>query len=708
MPMATRLIEIGSIDIEAIKDQHPLASIVEPYVALKRRAGKLEGLCPFHEERTPSFKIYEQDQRYHCFGCGAHGDAFDFLEHMEGLDLRGAAERITGGTFPTYSPERIEELRAKRAAFEAQEAAARDSATLAARERWMAADPAYTEHPYLARKGIGPNGTRLAGDRILIPLIGADGRIQTVQSIDPTGRKLFETNAPVSGGLFVLGGKVATSEQPVLVCEGFATAATLHEATDWVTVCAFNSGNLLKVAARLAERYPDREYIVAGDDDRGKEKNVGRAAAIEAAALCRCRVTFPEFPAGSTGTDFNDMAEAYGKDAVRNLIIDGVLPSGEPEPEAPKLIKATQFVLRDAGLIPKRRWLYGRHLLRKFVSADAAAGALGKSSLKLVEALAMVTNVPLLGKTIHEGPLRVWLYNLEDPYEESERRIAAACLHYGIDPDALGGRLYVDSGRDQPCITAEETANGAVIVRPIMNALIETIQDRKIDVLILDPFVSSHAVNENDNNKIDMIVKEWGRVSEICDCSINLVHHVRKGNGDETSADSVRGAKALIDGVRSTLVYNRMTRDEALSAGLQAEDRRFYFRTHNDKANLAPPEAADWYKMINVDLPNGDGVGVATPWDWPDVFAGISNQTLLSIQQRVAEGEYRSDARSPKWIGRAVADVLDLDVADPASKKQIGIFIATWVRNKAFKTVVRKDEKRMDKEFVEVAEWVAL
>ena len=62
----SRRIEIGRVDIEAIKDQYPLAETVGRHVVLKRRGHQLIGLCPFHDERTPSFTVYPQDQRYHC------------------------------------------------------------------------------------------------------------------------------------------------------------------------------------------------------------------------------------------------------------------------------------------------------------------------------------------------------------------------------------------------------------------------------------------------------------------------------------------------------------------------------------------------------------------------------------------------------------------------------------------------------------------
>lgn len=706
MAMATRAIEVGSIDIEAIKDSYPLADAVAPYVQLKRKSGKMVGLCPFHAERTPSFNIFEADQRFHCFGCGAHGDIFDFLEAQEGLSLREAAEKLTGGTFPTYSPDRVEELRLKRAKLEADERAKRDAAITAAREVWMAASHDVGSHPYLDRKQIGPNGARLDGDILIIPLMGEDGKIQSIQGIAPDGYKQFMTAAPVSGGLMVIGGKVATSSDSVLVCEGFATAASLHEATGLVVVCAFNSGNLRHVATRLAERYPDKRYIVAGDDDRGKEKNVGRAAAIAAAQILHCQAVFPDFPAGSSGTDFNDMACEIGKEAVRALVVDGVLPGGGEVPETPQLIKATPFKWRSEASIPPRKWLYGHHLLRKFLSVDIAAGGVGKSSVKIGEALSMASNRRLYGKDVHEGPLKVWIYNLEDPAEETERRIHATAKRFGLEPEDFGDRLYVDSGRDQPCVIASETKDGIKITAPIVDAIIAEIKARGVDVLVIDPFVSSHEVSENDNKAIDVVAKEWARIADICNCSINLVHHIRKLNGSEATAESARGAISLIAAARSVLVYNRMTKEEAESAGLPPEDASFIFRTTNDKANLSPPEKADWYRMNNVDLENGDKVGVACPWQWPDPFEGVSVAHLRRCQFAVAEGKWRESSQASAWVGNAIAPILELNPSKPNEKKRLGKIINEWIKSGVLEVVEQPDEKRMMKQFVVVGKWI--
>ncbi len=369
-------------------------------------------------------------------------------------------------------------------------------------------------------------------------------------------------------------------------------------------------------------------------------------------------------------------------------------------------IKATPFVWRPEAELTPRQWLYGRHLLRKFLSVDVASGGVGKSSLKIGEALAMASGKSLYGKMVHEGPLRVWLYNLEDPAEETERRFHAAAKRFSLTPNDLGDRLFVDSGRDQACILGEETRDGARINRPVSDAIIEQIKERKIDVLIVDPFVSSHSVSENDNMAIDLIAKEWSRIADVCSCAINLVHHVRKQNGVEANAESARGASALVGAARSVLVYNRMTQEEGEKAGIPPDQIRFFFRTDNDKANLAPPEHADWYRMNNVELDNGDQVGVACSWEMPALFDGISVRNTMEMQKVVGDGEWRESSQSSQWVGNAVADALRLDVGDEGDKARIKRLIKEWVKNDVLEVVEKEDAKRMPKRFVIVGKWI--
>jgi hypothetical protein len=360
--------------------------------------------------------------------------------------------------------------------------------------------------------------------------------------------------------------------------------------------------------------------------------------------------------------------------------------------------------------IPARQWLYGKHLLRQYVSVDIAAGGIGKSSLKIGEALAMASNQDLYGQGIHDGPYKVWLYNLED----SGRRNGTA--HSMRPPSGsasrrndLEGRLFADTGRDQPLMIAEETPSGVRINSPVVEAIVSEIIERGIDVLVVDPFVSSHAVTENDNNKIDAVAKLWVKIAGRCNCSINLVHHVRKQNGQEANAESGRGAVALIGAARSVAVYNRMNKDDASQLGVPEEEARFYFRVENDKANLAPPEKAVWYRMNNQDLDNGDKVGVACPWKAPDPFEGITPRHVYDVQKAIGEGEWRENVQTKdKWVGVAVARILCLDIEDKRDRGRITSMLRTWLKAGLLEVVEKEDSKRMVRKFVVPGKWIEL
>jgi RecA-family ATPase len=172
-----------------------------------------------------------------------------------------------------------------------------------------------------------------------------------------------------------------------------------------------------------------------------------------------------------------------------------------------------------------------------------------------------------------EKNLKVWLFNLEDPRDEMDRRIIAAMQHHNVKPKEIKGRLFVDTGRERALCTAIQAREGVQIMKPVMHALAREIAARKIDVMIVDPFVSSHQVSENDNGAIDAVAKEWARLADQRNCAIELIHHTRKTNGEEATTESGRGAKSLLDAGRSGRVLNRMRDDQREEWGL-SEDRR--------------------------------------------------------------------------------------------------------------------------------------
>lgn len=384
------------------------------------------------------------------------------------------------------------------------------------------------------------------------------------------------------------------------------------------------------------------------------------------------------------------------------------IASEQQNDDAPKkgLISATPYQWIEPSQIKPRDVLYGKHYYRQFLSATVSPGGLGKSSNAVVECLAMATGRDLMGEA-PQRPLSVWYWNGEDPMEELQRRVSAACIHYKIGQDDIQGRFYVDSGRDTEIVIARESRGDMTIAFPLVEALIAEVKERGIDCIVIDPFVASHSVSENDNSKIEAVVRQWMRVAEEGSCSIELVHHVRKGNGqNETTVDDARGAGALLAKVRSARVLNGMTKTEAQEIGVDEKDRFGFFRIDNGKANLSPRgEGSTWRRMIGVPLGNRvdameDEVGVPTAWVKPDALAMLKDSHRVAAVRLVQSGEWREDIRASNWVGHAVAAAMELDLDDPKDKNTVKKVVHLWTRTGVFKVIQGTDAQRKIKAFV--------
>ena len=147
-----------------------------------------------------------------------------------------------------------------------------------ARTRWAAAKPC-THHDYPTLKGIQPHGARIEGDKLLIPMRDTAGTVHSLQTIAPDGTKMFMSGGRVKGCYFGIG----KPKGALIVCEGFATGASIHECTGHAVAVAFNAGNLEAVAVALRTKYPDLKIIIAADDDHQTPGNPGLTKATAAA-----------------------------------------------------------------------------------------------------------------------------------------------------------------------------------------------------------------------------------------------------------------------------------------------------------------------------------------------------------------------------------------------------------------------------------------
>ena len=144
-----------------------------------------------------------------------------------------------------------------------------------------------------------------------------------------------------------------------------------------------------------------------------------------------------------------------------------------------------------------------------------------------------------------------------------------------------------------------------MIAKPVVKSLIDAMLDNEIDVLIIDPFVSSSPRHRKRQYGNGLVAKKWTAIADETNTAIELIHHTKKTGGAEATVEDGRGAVAVLAAVRSAQVLNKMTPDEGTKAGV--DNHRQYFKVENGKANLAPPpEGKDWYRIVGVSLGNGE------------------------------------------------------------------------------------------------------
>jgi hypothetical protein len=372
----------------------------------------------------------------------------------------------------------------------------------------------------------------------------------------------------------------------------------------------------------------------------------------------------------------------------------------------------TPYEMFDALTLPRREWVYGYDYIKKYISVTASAGGIGKTSAIIVEALAIATGKPLLGTAVKQQT-NVWVINLEDPMSEMQMRTIAAMQHYGLTPDDIKGRLFMNGEDTMEITLAAENRDGLITNDDMLAAMIRVIKQNKIGVVILDPFVSAHLVNENNNGSVQAVVAMLRKLARDTNSSVQLVHHIRKGNGDDATIDSVRGAGSLIGAARAARVINRITPDDAIALGVDEHEALGIFRIDDGKANLAPPsDKAVYRRMQSVEIANGEHIGVATEFKLPDLFDGVTTKNLYNVQRTIgkaeeADGAYRANAQADNWVGKAVAAELDLDLGKPNHVAKTKAIIKQWISSGSLQ-VVKLPNKRKGGEApcVIVGEWV--
>jgi AAA domain len=370
------------------------------------------------------------------------------------------------------------------------------------------------------------------------------------------------------------------------------------------------------------------------------------------------------------------------------------------------------YAFPEPGLIPRREFLYGKHYIRGAVGSSIGAPGRLKSTTVLTEIVGMAVGRDLMsGQPLSSGPLRAAYLNGEEVQEELDRRVAAICQRFDIEPEDCGGRLWVLSTREKPIRLAVRGPRGdATVQQNLVDALRGWCDRNEIDALAIDPLISFHAVRETDNGDMDLVCKEAFGAIAGKDRAVDLVHHPRKLAPGEsnTTVDDARGASAILGAVRVARTFNFMTTAEASQLGIHEDDRRRHVRIENGKNNPGPIGKAHWVKIETENLPNGDEVACSTLWTPPNPFDGVTASDLKVVQRLVQGGAFRTDSQSPEWLGWWMADNLPhLNIKtrhsdkprDKAEVARLNSILKTWVKNQALDIETRQDDKRRDRNF---------
>lgn len=275
-----------------------------------------------HQCKCPHDKANNKSGRYYLHSDGIANGAFGCYHESE---TALANEWKSTAPMPAMSDaERkaySERMARQQAEREAQTLQEQKDAQTACIELWGCGHDATSAHPYIERKGILAYGVKVLNGALLVPLYDGKDNLCNIQFIQADGAKKFKTGAKKKGAYFAFG---ATDTKAVVICEGFATGASIAQATGHIVVVAFDAGNLLPVAQRIKSNLLDgRRLIIAGDNDAFKPTNTGKDKATACAVAVGADVVIPDFTGCEIThepTDFNDLHALAGLEAVKSQI----------------------------------------------------------------------------------------------------------------------------------------------------------------------------------------------------------------------------------------------------------------------------------------------------------------------------------------------------------------------------------------------------
>lgn len=419
------------------------------------------------------------------------------------------------------SPEFRKQAEAAQKKREADLRKSQASASEDARIRWEAAQAAPEDHEYLRRKNVPCYGLKCQEGALLVPLRDVEGCFRTYQRILGDGTKRYFPGAPVGGAFCAIGEDV--KDGPVLLCEGYATGATLHELTGHAVVCTMNCHNLVTCAPALRKKFPDRKILVMADDDAKTPGNPGIEAAKSAVKLGKLDgFLSPPFKTPEDGTDWNDFSHRYGAETAERVLRERIAWACMSEDDKKayaqkaKLSKLRCSLDETVRLDPVE--MVGGLFPKGYLSAIIAAPGVGKTWFvqKFVSDLSVGGQI--FDGVAHSKPKKSIVFAGEAGYETLIRR--AAETKWPVDKTKVQIYSAIEAG-----LKGFSFDLGTPDGRENLKYALELDEP---EIIFFDTLTSFHSADENKAVEMKPIFEHLLSVARQHNMAIVLVHHTRK------------------------------------------------------------------------------------------------------------------------------------------------------------------------------------
>lgn len=519
---------------------------------------------------------------------------------------------------------------------EAEEVRQHKEARQQAEAIWQAAKPV-TEHPYLTRKGVKAYGLQANDGRLIVPMRDG-GVIHSLQTIGPDDGKdgikdkRFLTGGRVTGCYFSIG----KPDKVLCIAEGYATGASIHEATGYAVAIAFNAGNLLPVAKAIRAKFPDMRVIVCADDDYRAEGNPGLSKAREAALSIGGMLAVPNFgsdrPAGAT--DFNDLHQAQGLEAVRRDIAAAAAPATLHETGAVEYARNVTLI-RGSDITPESvTWLWHGWLAAGKMHVLGGAPGTGKTTISMALAATVTTGGRWPDGTRSPiGDVVIWSGE-DDPADTLIPRLALL----GADLSRVYFVADVFEGNER------RSFDPAKDMEPLRRKL-EEIGD--VRLLIVDPIVSAIAGDSHKNAEVRRGLQPLADLAASMRCALLGITHFSKGTGGRDPVERLTGSLAFGALARVVLVAAKHQEE-----GEDGRTVRLFLRA---KSNIGPDDGGFEYDLQQGELKTHPGI-IASAVRWGNAVQGAARE-LLATAEAVADDETgESVASVANWLRDLVAE----------------------------------------------------